>query len=63
MATVKKLNRDSEDLVERELAEALARYTDPDHPEYDPAFTEEVRRLQPHWFEDPKPSQEDQHRC
>jgi hypothetical protein len=60
MASTKKPSPNSENQGERELAEALDRHTNPDHPEYDPIFTEEIRRLQPHWFEDPKPSQEDQ---
>jgi hypothetical protein len=37
---------------EHELAEALARYTDPDDPEYDPEFDREIRRLRPDWFEE-----------
>ena len=37
---------------EAELAEALDRYTDPLDPEYDPAFTKQLRELRPDWFED-----------
>jgi hypothetical protein len=33
--------------IERELAEALRDYTNPDHPEYD---TEEIGRFQPKWL-------------
>ena len=35
-----------------ELAEALDNYTDPNHPEYDPEFDREIRRLRPDWFID-----------
>jgi hypothetical protein len=48
--------RDPDQFSEAELAEALERYTDPDDPEYDPVFTEKLRRLRPDWFDpDGKP--------
>ncbi len=37
---------------DEDLGEALGNYTNPDHPEYDPAFDAEVRKLRPDWFED-----------
>jgi hypothetical protein len=46
----------SENPVERKLAEALDNYTDPDHPNYDPDFAEEMRQSRPDWFEATKPS-------
>ncbi|HYT94372.1 MAG TPA: hypothetical protein VEL76_36995 [Gemmataceae bacterium] len=53
MASTRKPSQDSANPSERELAEALDRYTNPDPPEHDPVFAEEIRRLQPHWFDAP----------
>jgi hypothetical protein len=40
---------------EHELAVALDNYTDPTHPDYDPAFDAKIRKEAPHWFPtDPK---------
>ena len=36
---------------EHQLAEDLKNYTNPDHPEYDPIFTEKVRKIRPSWVE------------
>lgn len=38
--------------TEEELAIALENYTNPNHPEYDKNFDEEIRRVRPDWFED-----------
>ena len=46
--------QDVESDEESELAEALAAYTDPTHPEYDPEFDREIRTLRPDWFEGEK---------
>ena len=45
---MKKMNKDEE----RELAEALEHYTNPDDPQYDAEFTAELRRIRPDWFND-----------
>jgi len=37
---------------EGELSQALKNYMNPDHPEYDPAFEEQIRIRQPGWFEE-----------
>ena len=37
---------------ENDLAESLANYTNPDHPEYDPEFDKQIRTLRPDWFDD-----------
>lgn len=39
---------------EKELAEALDNYTNPEHPDYDPEFDATIRRLRPDWFIDPE---------
>ncbi len=36
---------------EHQLAEALDRFTNPTHAEYDPVFDAEIRKIAPHWFE------------
>jgi hypothetical protein len=38
--------------TEKELAEALDKYTDPSHPEFDPTFDKDIRALRPGWFEE-----------
>lgn len=40
---------------EHELAEALDNYTNPAHPDFDPVFNAEIRRLRPDWFDDEPP--------
>ena len=35
-----------------DLAEALARYINPDHKEFDLDFTIEIMRIRPDWFSD-----------
>ena len=35
-----------------ELADALARYINPDHEEFDLDFTIEIMRIRPDWFSD-----------
>jgi hypothetical protein len=53
MARKKKPNRRLKPkFTEGELAEALAHFTDPNHPDYDPEFDKEIRRLRPDWFKD-----------
>ena len=38
--------------TDQELAEALDKYTDPSHPEFDPTFDKDIRALRPGWFEE-----------
>jgi hypothetical protein len=38
--------------TEQELAEALDKYTDPSHLEFDPKFDKEIRASRPDWFEE-----------
>jgi hypothetical protein len=35
-----------------DLGAALDRYTDPNHPEFDPEFTKDIKELRPDWFAD-----------
>jgi len=39
---------------EAELANALENYTNPNHPEYDPEFTKQIKALRPDWFAEEK---------
>ena len=34
-----------------DMADAIDRYTDPQHPEYDPEFDKQIRELRPDWFD------------
>ena len=45
---------------QHELAIALAHYTTPSDPQYDPEFDAEIRRLRPDWF---TPEAEEEARC
>jgi hypothetical protein len=44
--------------AEAELYEALLAFTDPKSPQFDPVFTEEIKRVAPHWRVEDMPAEE-----